>query len=81
MKIGLIAFQKVKVRKIWEITILKTYKICCIDLIELILKKEHYKTCFYTLIKQVLMLLSGILAKVNKPNKYILISHKHKLIL
>ena len=25
-------------------------------------------------------LLSGILAKVNKPNKYILISHKHKLI-
>ena len=26
------------------------------------------------------MLLSGILAKVNKPNKYILISHKHKLI-
>ena len=27
-----------------------------------------------------LMLLSGILAKVNKPNKYILISHKHKLI-
>ena len=27
-----------------------------------------------------LMLLSGILAKVNKPNNYILISHKHKLI-
>ena len=26
------------------------------------------------------ILLSGILAKVNKPNKYILISHKHKLI-
>ena len=26
------------------------------------------------------MLLSGILAKVNKPNKIILISHKHKLI-
>ena len=27
-----------------------------------------------------LVLLSGILAKVNKPNKYILISHKHKLV-
>ena len=27
-----------------------------------------------------LLLLSGILAKVNKPNKYILISLKHKLI-
>ena len=26
------------------------------------------------------MLLSGILAKVNEPNDYILISHKHKFI-
>ena len=34
--------------------------------------------CAFSRIK--LLLLSGILAKVSKLNKFILISHKHKLI-
>ena len=41
---------------------------------------EHRTTPFWAVHNRRLMLLSDILAKVSQPNKYILISHKHKLI-